>query len=200
MIHKTTNIKVYANTGLLNLFRVIAVLLVILCVSGVTVSAQENGVKTITVSGNIKDPNNEPVIGATVKIENGTTGTVSDINGNFTLKAPANSNLLISYVGYAQQKVKAVTSLISIILEEDAAKLDEVVVVGYGQVKRANLTGAVSSLAMKEVADIPAPNLASVLSGKMPGVHVNEATGNPLGVSTINIRINRLVLQTNLCM
>lgn len=95
MIHKTTNIKVYANTGLLNLFRVIAVLLVILCVSGVTVSAQENGVKTITVSGNIKDPNNEPVIGATVKIENGTTGTVSDINGNFTLKAPANSNLLI---------------------------------------------------------------------------------------------------------
>ena len=190
MINKTTNIKICTSAKLFSMTRIVAILLVLIFAKTISVSAQENAIKTITVTGNIKDPNNEPVIGATVKIENGTTGTVSDINGNFSLKAPINSNLLISYVGYTSQKVKATTIPISISLQEDAAKLDEVVVVGYGQVKRANLTGAVSSLAMKEVADIPAPNLASVIAGTMPGVHVSEPTGNPLGNSTISIRIN----------
>lgn len=168
--------------------RIFTPLVIIFLLNTSTVFAQ--GEQTITVSGNIKDVSNEPIIGASIKVENSTTGTITDFNGNFTLKAPANANLLISYVGYASQKSKVSSTPISIILQEDAAKLDEVVVIGYGQVKRANLTGAVSSIAMKEVQDFPAPNLATVLSGRMPGVHISEPTGNVIGSASITVRIN----------
>jgi TonB-linked SusC/RagA family outer membrane protein len=153
-------------------------------------NASDGSGQQITVKGKVFDETNSPVIGASVLVVGTKTGTVTDINGTFTIKAPVNGSLMISYIGYVAQKFKVSDNLSHIVLKEDAAKLEEVVVVGYGQVKRANLTGAVSNISMKEVADIPSPNLASVLMGTMPGVNVSEATGNPVGNATIKIRIN----------
>ena len=110
----------------------------------------------ITVKGQILDEKKLPIIGASVLVEDSKTGTITDLDGNFTIKASSNSTLVISYIGYVSQKVKATLKPLVITMAEDVAKLDEVVVVGYGAVKRANLTGAVSSLSMKEVADFPA--------------------------------------------
>ncbi|MDD5183962.1 MAG: TonB-dependent receptor [Paludibacter sp.] len=160
-----------------------------------SVLAQDNvlpktTVKEITVKGKVTDASNIPVIGASILVVGTKSGTITDIDGNFSVKAPSNALLAVSYIGYIPQKVKVSESTLSVVLEEDAAKLDEVVVVGYGSVKRANLTGAVSSISMKQVADIPSPNLSSVLMGTMPGVNVNEATGNPIGNASISIRIN----------
>ncbi|HEY6914097.1 MAG TPA: TonB-dependent receptor [Paludibacter sp.] len=149
-----------------------------------------SGQQQITVKGKVFDETNSPVIGASILVAGTKVGTITDINGNFTIKAPANGTLTISYIGYVPQKLKVSANLSNIVLKEDAAKLDEVVVVGYGQVKRANLTGAVGNLSMKQVEDFPAPNLASVISGTMPGVHVSEPTGNPLGEASISVRIN----------
>jgi len=173
---------------------VLMIVLACFLFSPANIFAQENseaaGGSQITVKGKVFDETNSPVIGASILVVGTKTGTITDINGNFTIKAPSNGTLTISYIGYVPQKLKVSANLSNIVLKEDAAKLDEVVVVGYGQVKRANLTGAVSSVAMKELADIPSPNLASVLMGTMPGVNVSEATGNPIGNATIKIRIN----------
>ena len=148
------------------------------------------GATPVTVRGTVTDEANMAVIGASVMLEGTKTGTVTDLNGKFSINAPLNSTLSISYIGYAAQKVRVSSTNLTITLAEDLAKLDEVVVVGYGAVKRANLTGAVANIDMKEVSDISAPNLSSVLMGTMPGVRVNESTGNPVGTSTISIRIN----------
>lgn len=142
-----------------------------------------------TVKGTVVDINGEPVIGASVKVDGGTTGTITDLDGNFSLLVPAGAKLVISFVGYQTQviTVKPGTPL-KVVLKEDAELLDEVVVVGYGTVKRANLTGAVSSVKMDDLKDIPATNLSAVLMGTMPGVSVSESTGNPLANASIKIR------------
>jgi TonB-linked SusC/RagA family outer membrane protein len=152
-------------------------------------NAQINN-QEIIVKGKVFDENKEPVIGASIVVEGTSLGTVTDLDGNFSIKASANSVIAVSYIGYVTQKLKATTALLVINLKEDSETLDEVVVVGYGSVKRANLTGAVSSVSMKDMSDIPSPNLASVLMGTMPGVSVSEATGNPIGNATIRVRIN----------
>jgi len=173
---------------------VAAILVACLLLSPTTLLAQARTAtatgQEITVRGKVVDSSNIPVIGASILVEGTKGGTISDIDGNFSVKAPSNATLVISYIGFTSQKVKVTGAPLSIILNEDFAKLDEVVVVGYGAVKRANLTGAVSSISMKDVSDIPSPNLASVLMGTMPGVNVSEATGNPIGNASISIRIN----------
>lgn len=152
--------------------------------------AAQNANQQITIKAKVVDEQNEPVIGATILAEGTSNGTVTDIDGNFVIKASSGSIIDISYIGFVTQKFKATNVPARITLKEESAKLDEVVVVGYGAVKRANLTGAVTSLSMKDVTDYPAANLATVLSGTMPGVHVDEPTGNPIGNSTVSVRIN----------
>lgn len=143
----------------------------------------------ITVKGVVMDANGEPVIGASVKVDGGSIGTITDMDGNFSLSVAANAKITISFVGYQSQTIVAKAGVsLKIMLKEDSELLDEVVVVGYGQVKRANLTGAVSSVKMDELADIPATNLTSVLMGTMSGVTVSETTGNPLANAKIKIR------------
>jgi TonB-linked SusC/RagA family outer membrane protein len=144
----------------------------------------------ITIKGTVLDEKNEPIIGASI-IEMGTTnGVITDFDGAFTLKTKMNATISVSYVGYVTQRIKVTTPQYKIVLKEDISQLDEIVAVGYAKVKRANVAGSVTNMNAKEVIDIPAPNLASVLAGKMAGVHVNEPTGNPLGVSTVTVRIN----------
>ena len=145
----------------------------------------------ITVKGKIVDDRNESIIGATIIVAGSKLGTVSDIDGNFSLKAPNGSTLSISYVGFVGQKIKVNgSSPLKIVLKEENANLNEVVVVGYNTVKRANVAGSVTSLDVREVQDIPTVNLASALAGTMPGIHISEPTGNPIGNAKISVRIN----------
>lgn len=187
MNHKKNQIQKYATNRLRTFVCLLTALFIATLFQSVSAQTTE---QIITVKGTVFDENKETVIGASVIVAGTSLGTVTDMDGKFSLKAPSTATITVSYIGYISQKIKVSTAPIVVNLQEESAKLSEVVVVGYGSVKRANLTGAVSSLAMKDVADFPAPNLASVLSGTMPGVHINEATGNPLGVASINVRIN----------
>lgn len=189
MTHKKDQIQNYAASRLRRFSCLSLVFLFGLLFHPDLIHAQTGG-QEITVKGKIIDERKEPVIGASIVVEGTSIGTVSDINGNFTLKTTPNAVITISYIGYIKKSIKASAIPAVINMQEESERLNEVVVVGYGTVKRANLTGAVSNISMKEVADIPAPSLASVLMGTMPGVNVSEVSGNPIANATIKVRIN----------
>lgn len=131
-----------------------------------------------TVKGTVKDANGEPIIGASVKVKGSTGGTVTDIDGNFTLDAPAGAELEISSIGYLKQVVKAKAN-VAIVLKDDSQTLDELVVVGYGVQKKENLTGAVASMNAEKLATRPVSSLSSALAGEMAGVTAVQTTGAP---------------------
>ncbi len=133
-----------------------------------------------TVKGTVKDANGEPIIGASVKVKGSTGGTVTDIDGNFTLDAPAGAELEISSIGYLKQVVKAKAN-VAIVLKDDSQTLDELVVVGYGVQKKENLTGAVASMNAEKLATRPVSSLSSALAGEMAGVTAVQTSGAPGG-------------------
>ena len=142
----------------------------------------------ITVKGHVKDDTGEPVIGTSVLESKTVNGTITDIDGNFVLTVPSNSVLTISFIGYATQEVtvNGKTSL-TVVLKEDAKVLDEVVVVGYGTMKKSDLTGAVSSVGTKDIKDSPVANIGQAMQGKVSGVQIIDA-GKPGDNVTIKIR------------
>ena len=133
-----------------------------------------------TVKGTGKDANGDPIIGATVKVKGSTGGTVTDIDGKFTLDAPAGAELEVSSIGYLKQIVKAKGN-IAIVLKDDSQTLDELVVVGYGVQKKENLTGAVASMNAEKLATRPVSSLSSALAGEMAGVTAVQTSGAPGG-------------------
>lgn len=133
-----------------------------------------------TVKGTVKDANGDPIIGATVKVKGSTGGTVTDIDGKFTLDAPAGAELEVSSIGYLKQIVKAKGN-IAIVLKDDSQTLDELVVVGYGVQKKENLTGAVASMNAEKLATRPVSSLSSALAGEMVGVTAVQTSGAPGG-------------------
>jgi len=139
--------------------------------------------QNITVHGTVISATDEPLIGASVIPDgNAGAGVATDIDGNFTLSVPEGSNLTVSYVGFKSQSVKAAPQL-SIILEEDSEILDEVVVVGYSSEKKSDLTGSVSVVKMKDVADTPTGNVIQALQGRVAGMNITT-DGTPGGLST----------------
>lgn len=140
-----------------------------------------------TASGKVTDPGGEPLIGATVQIKNTDKGTVTDFDGAFTLDGvPANSILMISYTGYTPREVAAGEDL-NIVLEEGVA-LDEVVVVGYGTVKKSDLTGAVSSLKADDLNPGANVSVDQMLQGRAAGVQISQSSSEPGGGLSIRIR------------
>lgn len=142
------------------------------------------------ITGIVVDANNEPVIGANI-IEAGTTnGTVTDVDGRFTLSVDNNAILHISYIGYLAQEVKtAGRNSVSVSLLEDTQALEELVVVGYGVQKKVNLTGAVSTIQYgEELENRPITNASQAISGQIPGVWVSQNTGQP-GSDGARIRV-----------
>ena len=131
-----------------------------------------------TVKGTVKDANGEPIIGASVKVKGSTGGTVTDIDGNFAIDAPAGAELEISSIGYLKQVVKAKAN-VAIVLKDDSQTLDELVVVGYGVQKKENLTGAVASMNAEKLATRPVSSLSSALAGEMAGVTAVQISGAP---------------------
>ena len=123
---------------------------------------------------------NSPVAGATVVVKNSTTATQTNENGEFTINAPANSTLVISFVGLATQEVKLGTNTnISVQMRSSANTMEDVVVVGYGTQKKATLTGSVSQVSGAEITQSPSPNVAASLQGRLPGLISNQRTGAP---------------------
>lgn len=140
--------------------------------------------QNITVKGNVTSKTDgQPIIGASVvQNDSKSTGTITDLDGNFTISVPKNASLAISYIGYKEVIIAAKPSL-KIVMEEDSKMIDEVVVTGYMAEKKASLTGSVAVVKMKEVADIPTGNVMSGLQGRVAGMNVTT-DGKPGGGNT----------------
>lgn len=142
-----------------------------------------------TVTGIVLDENGEPLMGATVKVPGTSHGTVTDLDGHFSVSVPTNvKQVNISYLGYKVSSAKVGTGNISIRLIPDNKSINEVVVVGYGTQKKANLTGSVASVSSKEISSIPVANTAALLQGRLPGVTLTS-NGGQAGADSPEIRI-----------
>ena len=145
--------------------------------------------QTITVKGQVVDQDGEPLIGATVKVKDSNAGAVTDVDGNFQITAPANAILVVSYVGYQDKDVAVRGRAIieSIQLSADETVLDQVVVVGYGTQKKADLTGSVSIVNADEMKKVSHSNISSMLEGKVAGVQITS-DGQPGADPSVRIR------------
>ena len=142
----------------------------------------------IKVQGVVKDQTGEAVIGATVMQKGTSNGTVTDFDGNFSLSVPAEATLTISYIGFATQDVAVGGKTeLQIVLKDDSQTLSEVVVVGYGTMRKSDLTGAVGSLGAKDMQDSPVSNIGQAIQGKIAGLQVVDA-GKPGDNVIIKVR------------
>ena len=154
------------------------------CVSSIAWGQGTNSVK-----GHITDGNGEPLIGVSILVKNTNNGTVSDLDGNFTLSVNPGDILRVTYVGYASQEIPAVSGkIMRIVLKEDTELLDEVVVVGYGTQKKVNLTGAVSAVTSEDLMNKPVMSTAQAIAGLAPGLSVVQNSGRPGTGANVKIR------------
>lgn len=154
--------------------------------SGMAKTTQQNG----TVKGRVLDGNGDPIIGASVQVKgNESTGAITDLDGGFSISGITSGTLVVSYVGYETQLVAFSSGQqLTVTLKEDSQSLSEVVVVGYGTQKKANLTGAVASVNFDDVANIPVANTSTMLQGRLPGV-VLQTNGAQAGHDDPEIRV-----------
>ena len=154
--------------------------------NGMTKTTQQNG----TVKGRVIDGNGEPIIGASVQVKvMESTGTISNLDGTFSISGVTSGMLIVSYVGYETREVKFTSGQeLTVALKEDQQALSEVVVVGYGTQKKANLTGSVASVNFNDVANIPVANTSTMLQGRLPGV-VLQTNGAQAGHDDPEIRV-----------
>ena len=143
-----------------------------------------------TIKGIIYDEQGETIIGASVLIKGEeTTGTTSDMDGKFTLSVPQGSTLVISYIGYHPQEIKIrKRTALHVILKEDNQLLEEVVVVGYGTVKKSDLTGSVSGVSTRQFKNQPVKRVENILQGRTPGVEVTATSGVPGAGMKVRVR------------
>ncbi|WP_223225879.1 MULTISPECIES: SusC/RagA family TonB-linked outer membrane protein [Bacteroides] len=154
-----------------------------------TGNAATEGDAEKTIKGVINDEQGETIIGASVIVKGEDTGTTSDMDGRFSLEAPEGATLVISYIGYHTQEVKVrKRSLLHIVLKEDNQLLDEVVVVGYGTVKKSDLTGSVSGVSNRQYKNQPVQRVENILQGRTPGVEVTATSGMPGASMKVRVR------------
>lgn len=141
------------------------------------------------VTGTIVDPSGMPVIGANVMVKGTTNGTITDMDGKFSLEVEEGATLQISYIGYANQEIKVGNQkTLSIALKEDAEALDELVVVGYGTMKKRDLTGAISSVKGDDILTMTEPSVGKMLQGRAAGLQVSQNSAQPGGGLSFLIR------------
>lgn len=141
----------------------------------------------ITVNGNVVDATGEPIIGATVRVAGQQGGVITDFDGNFHIQANSGATITVSYVGYQEAQVAAAPR-VNIVLQDDAQLLKDVVVIGYGTVKKSDATGSVMSVEADQLNKGLATSPADLLQGKTPGVQITTNSGAPGAGSTIRIR------------
>ena len=141
------------------------------------------------VKGTVNDEAGEPIIGATVKVQGTQQGSITDFDGKFSIQAASNATLEISYVGYVTQKVKvAGQSNLNVVMKEDAQMLNDVVVVGYGTMKKSDISGSVATINKEQMERKVPVNIAQALQGAAAGVMVTNQDGAPGTKSAIRIR------------
>ena len=135
----------------------------------------------VKVEGSVFDEMDNPLIGVSVFTENRKAGTVTDVDGHFSITVPNTREILtFSYVGYTTQKVTLKgRKLLKVVLKEDSELLDEVVVVGYGTQKKGSVTGAISQVGNKELKMAPSGSLSNMLAGRLPGLITKQSSGQP---------------------
>ena len=141
----------------------------------------------ITVKGVVKDNTGEPVIGANVLVKNTTNGTITDFDGNFTLNANKGDIVVISFIGYKTQELPAAVSM-NVVLQDDSEVLEDVVVIGYGSVKKSDLSGSVVAIKAEEMNKGAVTSPQELMQGKVPGLSVVSGDGGPGSGATIRIR------------
>ena len=141
-----------------------------------------------TITGQVKDATGEPVIGASVLINGTSNGTVTDLDGNFSISVQPGATLTISYIGFQKQQVAAANGMVITLQEDQAQQMNEVVVIGYGAVKKSDLTGSVTALKPDSKNKGLVVNAQDMLAGKVAGVSVTSDGGTPGGGSNIRIR------------
>lgn len=141
------------------------------------------------VKGTIVDATGMPVIGANVVVKGTTNGTITDMDGNFSLEADNNATLVVSYIGFANQEIKVGNQTnLSIAMKEDAEALDELVVVGYGVQKKSVVTAAISKVTSEDISSTTPTRIEDVLKGKVSGVQITQNSGQPGAASVVRIR------------
>ena len=142
-----------------------------------------------TLKGVIVDETDTPLIGATVQVKGTSTGSITDFDGNYTIKANKGAVITFSYIGYKTQEIKFTGQpTVNIKMVPDNQTLDEVVVVGYGTMKRSDLTCSVASIAAKDVEGFKTSSVAGALGGQIAGVQITSTDGTPGAGFSINIR------------
>ena len=141
-----------------------------------------------TITGQVKDATGEPVIGASVLINGTSNGTVTDLDGNFSINVQPGATLTISYIGFQKQQVAATNGMVITLQEDQAQQMNEVVVIGYGAVKKSDLTGSVTALKPDSKNKGLVVNAQDMLAGKVAGVSVTSDGGTPGGGANIRIR------------
>ena len=176
-------------SGNLKVFRLALVVLFTLVVGGV--SAQ-------TVKGTVKDAKGEPVIGATVQEQGTKNVAVTDLDGNFSIKLSGNNQVSFSYIGMKTLVVDAKgKSVLNVTLEDEATALDDLVVIGYGSVRRKDLTGSVATVNSEALAAVPVASVSEALTGKLAGVNITTTEGSPDADVKIRVRGGGSITQSN---
>ena len=151
-----------------------------------------------TVTGTVKDATGEPVIGATVQEQGTQNAAVTDFDGNFTLKVSGDKPIVISYIGMKSQTIDVKgKSHVDVTLQDDNTQLEELVVIGYGSVKKKDLTGSVATVNSEAITAVPVANASEALTGKMAGVQVTTTEGSPDADVSIRVRGGGSITQSN---
>lgn len=166
-------------------------------VVGVTESAKDHD--AITLKGMVVDVMGNPIIGASIiEVGRATNGTISDVNGSFTLKLKPNSVIKVTSLGYSEKSVRIQwESQLRIELEEDIRRLDEVVVIAYGSQRKSDLTGAIATVRSEDLLKAPVPTLDQSLAGRIAGVQVSSDDGQPGSTANVVIRGGNSLTQSN---
>ena len=174
------------------------IILLILLVSGALTAApafaQKSGTKH-TVTGKVTDQSGEPLIGATVLVTGTTNGASTNATGDYSIQVPEGASLTFQYIGYEAktEKVGARTK-VDVQLEQSKQTIDEVVVIGYGTVKKTDLTGSVANVKMSDIKDVPVVSVDQALQGRIAGADIMATTGEPGATTSIRIRGHRVDL------
>ena len=160
--------------------------------------AQQQQQGSRRISGVVIDGHGEPVIGANVLVKGTTIGNMTDVDGKFSFEVPGNAMLVVSYIGYLSQEISTRNkSILKITLQEDTQNIDEIVVVGYGTMKKSDLTGASGSVKEDALAQRTVTSFGQALSGRVSGVNISTNSGRPGGRASIRIRGNSSISVTN---
>lgn len=174
--------------------RTIKLISLLLLMCAIPVHAQQK----VTVSGIVSDGQNAPLIGATVMVKGTTNGTMVDVDGKYSISVKEGEILQALFTGFITEEVTVgKETKINFILREDRQLLDEVVVIGYGSAKKSDLTGAVTSVKMNDLKDVPAYSVDNAMQGRIAGAEIMSTTGEPGSVTSIRIRGSRSVEASN---